>query len=352
MTLEELRIFAISNTLFQPSTLQEAMDTIGFVQADPIRSPARAQDLILRQRVTGYKVGDLDRNYSKLQLEEDFLYAYGFFSPAVSPLLHPKNKKRLTVLEKKLLAFVKEKGQIHPRDLDTEFGNKSKKNWWGGSSKTTKMALDLLHYYGYLRVCGRENGIRTYEVSKIPSLAFSDLERAQKLALLIISILQPVTDVAFRQSINYLRYFYFDREKYTAKYLLDLLLKDGLVVREKVDGVFYIWNPKQCKITPVPEEVKILAPFDPLVWDRARFEHFWGWPYRFEAYTPAAKRIRGYYAMPLLWKDTVIGWVNAKVVNGEINSEIGYSNIQPLGDVFKSELEKELTKFSLFLNLQ
>jgi len=44
-----------------------------------------------------------------------------------------------------------------------------------------------------------------------------------------------------------------------------------------------------------------LAPFDPVVWDRLRFEHLWGWPYRFEAYyTPSAKRVRGYYAMPLL----------------------------------------------------
>jgi uncharacterized protein YcaQ len=51
---------------------------------------------------------------------------------------------------------------------------------------------------------------------------------------------------------------------------------------------------------PAPEDpparVRFLAPFDPLVWDRRRFEHLWGWPYRFEAYTPAARRTRGYYA--------------------------------------------------------
>ena len=51
-------------------------------------------------------------------------------------------------------------------------------------------------------------------------------------------------------------------------------------------------------------------PFDPIVWDRRRFEHLWGWAYRFEAYTPEAKRQFGYYAMPLLWGDRVIGWVN------------------------------------------
>jgi uncharacterized protein len=45
-----------------------------------------------------------------------------------------------------------------------------------------------------------------------------------------------------------------------------------------------------------PDTVRLLAPFDPLVWDRRRFELLWGWAYRFEAYTPSPKRVRGYYA--------------------------------------------------------
>ncbi|MGC4048239.1 MAG: crosslink repair DNA glycosylase YcaQ family protein [Paludibaculum sp.] len=49
--------------------------------------------------------------------------------------------------------------------------------------------------------------------------------------------------------------------------------------------------------------VRLFAPFDPVVWDRLRFETFWGWAYRFEAYTPAPKRVRGYYALPLMWRD-------------------------------------------------
>ena len=56
--------------------------------------------------------------------------------------------------------------------------------------------------------------------------------------------------------------------------------------------------------------MRLLAPFDPIVWDRRRFELFWGWEYRFEAYTPVHKRRLGYYALPLLWRDRVIGWAN------------------------------------------
>ena len=64
--------------------------------------------------------------------------------------------------------------------------------------------------------------------------------------------------------------------------------------------------------------VRFLAPFDPVVHDRDRFELLWGWTYRFEAYTPAPKRKLGYYAMPLLWRDRVIGWANLSVKNGEL----------------------------------
>ena len=62
----------------------------------------------------------------------------------------------------------------------------------------------------------------------------------------------------------------------------------------------------------------LLSPFDPIVWDRRRFELFWGWAYRFEAYTPAPQRVRGYYALPLLWRDQVIGWGNLAVQDGAL----------------------------------
>ena len=63
-------------------------------------------------------------------------------------------------------------------------------------------------------------------------------------------------------------------------------------------------------------EARLLAPFDPIVWDRRRFEHLWGWAYRFEAYTPVRKRQLGYYALPLLWDDRMVGWGNLSVVAG------------------------------------
>src|SRR5215475_7990297 len=67
LTLSELRRQAVA--LAAPLTLARAIVQIEFVQSDPIRSPARAQDLILRHRVADYRAGDLERRYSSLAVE-------------------------------------------------------------------------------------------------------------------------------------------------------------------------------------------------------------------------------------------------------------------------------------------
>ena len=83
LTLDDLRRYAATRTFFAPTTLKRALHKLGFVQADPIRAPARAQDLILRHRVKGYRVGDLERRYSALDVAEDFFINYGFVTTGV-----------------------------------------------------------------------------------------------------------------------------------------------------------------------------------------------------------------------------------------------------------------------------
>jgi uncharacterized protein YcaQ len=98
------------------------------------------------------------------------------------------------------------------------------------------------------------------------------------------------------------------------------------------------------------DEVRLLAPFDPVVWDRRRFEAFWGWAYRFEAYTKPAQRRLGYYALPLLWRDQVIGWGNLAVVEGTLQAELGYvTGRAPRERGFRRALELELERMAQFL---
>src|SRR6201986_2226857 len=95
ITLDELRRLAVRQTLFRPTTLKLALHKFGFVQADPIRAPARAQDLILRHRVNDYRAGDLERNYVSLGIEEDTFVNYGFVTRELQTLMHPRPDVRV-----------------------------------------------------------------------------------------------------------------------------------------------------------------------------------------------------------------------------------------------------------------
>lgn len=196
--LNELRRQAISTSLFRPGTLRQAVERLGFVQADPIRAPAQAQDLIVRHRVKGYRAGDLERHYHRLGLEEDFLYVHGFMPRSTWRLLHPRVAKRLSTLEKRVLEFAASRKRIHPADLEAHFGRKRAANDWGGRSKLTTLALHRLHRFGFLRVVGREKGIRVYEAVPQDYEPLDPAERFRQLALLIAGQLGPIREGTLR----------------------------------------------------------------------------------------------------------------------------------------------------------
>ena len=120
-----------------------------------------------------------------------------------------------------------------------------------------------------------------------------------------------------------------------------------------LEGTTWYWpadeNPRSRRYVP-DEQVRLLAPFDPVVWDRRRFELLWDWVYKFEAYTPAPKRQYGYYALPVLWHDQVVGWANLSVREGELVSSVGYAGKSLARDkVFRGALEDELQRMAAFL---
>src|ERR1700754_836054 len=120
--LDHLRRYAVARSLFKPTTLGRAIGKLGFVQADPIRAPARAQDLTLRHRVAGYRAGDLERAYARLKIDEDCLVNYGFLPRRHLALMHPRVPARRwgTATKRKaadVLAFIREHGPTHPREV-------------------------------------------------------------------------------------------------------------------------------------------------------------------------------------------------------------------------------------------
>jgi len=366
LTLDDLRRFTVARSLFAPTTLPRAMAQMGFVQADPIRAPARAQDLILRHRVKGYRAGDLERRYGSLGIEEDFFVTYGFVTRAVQALMHPRPDLRGPAdgnqpspvaqrkKEKMLLEFVEERGAVHPREVQEHFAHGRVRNYWGGSSHATTQMLDAMHYRGLLRVARREKGIRVYQINRHKPTPLDEAARRARIDALVdvaVNLYAPLPGASLSYYVRRLRYAVpqWQEEITTALRRARERLTQG-----RVEGVDWYWpnedNP--WRASP-PEATRLLAPFDPVVHDRGRFERLWGWVYRFEAYTPAPKRKLGYYALPLLWRDRVIGWGNLAMKNGVLTSELGYVAGRPPRDrAFKRGLDAELERVRVFLRVK
>jgi len=365
ITLDHLRSFAATYSVFPPTTLKRALDRMGYVQADPIRAPARAQDLILRHRVKDYHVGDLERRYEQLAVEEDFFVKYGFVTRSVQALMHPRpdmgvpaqgpapwpaaQRKRARLL----LEFVRERGAVHPREVDDHFAHGTVKNYWGGSSNATTQLLDAMHYCGRLRVVRRESGIRIYMAHQHAVRADDETACRTRIDALVDVVVRLYAPLPGRSLSYFVRCLRFAVPQWQSELTAALKRARQRLAHTSMHGVDWYWpagdDPAK---SAAPGSVRLLSPFDPVVHDRARFELLWGWVYRFEAYTPAAKRQRGYYAMPLLWRDRVIGWGNLSVKDGELLADFGYvAGRPPQERVFHRELEEELGRMRAFLRL-
>jgi uncharacterized protein YcaQ len=356
ITREDLRSFAVRRSLFTPVTLVRAVDKLGFVQADPIRAPARAQDLTLRHRVRNYRAGDLERRYASLGIEEDFFINYGFVSAAVHALMHPREKQpAMPAVPRrrahKVFAFVRERGEVHPRDVDAHFSHGTVTNYWGGSSNATTRMLEDLHYRGWLRVTRRDRGIRVYAVREFAPSAngVSPRERVDALVDVVVNKYAPLPAASLSYVVARLRYAV---PKWRGLLKPALVRARSRLARAHVDGIDWYWPASERpRRRPLDDAVRLLAPFDPIVWDRRRFELFWGWQYRFEAYTPAAKRKFGYYALPMLWRGRVIGWANLSLANAKLVADVGYVAGKPNERLFARELDSELDRVRHFLAL-
>ncbi len=355
LTLDDLRRYAVARSLFAPTTLPQAIKKLGFVQADPIRAPARAQDLTLRHRVINYRAGDLEKRYARLPIEEDFFVNYGFLPRATHALMHPRtartawNKARWAQAQA-VLDFVRTHGQVHPREVDAHFAHGKVKNWFGGNSNASTQLLDGMHYRGLVRIAKREGGVRVYAAREANTVPADPGACLDALVDVVVRKYAPLPELTLNMLVSRLRY---GAPQWTADCRAALARAKARLPQATVDGVRWFWpageNPTSAR-HGVSDDVRLLAPFDPVVWDRRRFELFWGWAYRFEAYTPAPKRVRGYYALPLLWHDQVIGWGNLSWRDGVLDADIGYVSGKAPGGGFKPALRDELARMAAFLS--
>ena len=208
-----------------------------------------------------------------------------------------------------VLDELRDRGPLTAAELTD--GGPSKGPWWGWADG--KAVLEYLWAAGAVSVAGRRNSFeRVYDITErvipatildAPTPSIEDAHRE------LVRTVMRALGVATKRDI--FTYLYLRADRTTTA--IGELVEAGEFQAVEVDG----WKEPAWLMagTRVPRRIDaraLLAPFDPLVFDRDRVERVFGMRYRIEIYTPAPKRVYGYYVMPFLLGDTLVGRVDLK----------------------------------------
>jgi hypothetical protein len=251
------------------------------------------------------------------------------------------------------MEFVRERGAVHPREVEEHFSQGTVTNYWGGSSNATTHLLDAMLHRGMVRVARREAGIRIFAERPPGHGPVDDAERRVRVDTLVDAAVRLYAPLPAARLSYVVRRLRLGVPQWRDELSGALQRARQRLSHARVDGIEWYWPADEDPRDHAPREtVCLLAPFDPVVWDRTRFELLWGWEYRFEAYTPAPRRRLGYYALPVLWHDRVVGWANLAVRDGRLEAELGYARARPRGRGFARALAEELDRMRAFLGLE
>jgi uncharacterized protein YcaQ len=308
-----------------PEATRHAVEHLGYVQIDTINVVERSHHHILFTRIPGYRREDLaTAQTDHKSVFEYWTHAlayvpvrdYRFFLPAMKAYRAKPDNWYGSVTRKDYLALlrrIRRDGALSIRDIDDDVLVEKHHPW--ASKKPSKRAMQLGFYTGDLVVSRRDGMLKTYELTERhfgrerPKPA-SDTQYAQYLL-----------DRALRsQGIVSLDSICYGGLKWKAKVQT---LINGAVRRKELlpveieggDGVKHWVTPEMLEQAPVGAvdgRVHILSPFDPLVIQRPRFKMLFGHDHRFEAYVPAAKRVLGYFALPVTVGDEAVAALDLK----------------------------------------
>jgi uncharacterized protein YcaQ len=284
VSVEEARRIAIRAQLLDGSatSVLETIRRLGYLQIDPISTVAPPQHLVLWSRLgSAYDRAELDR----LLWDEKKLFEWGAFIWPIEDLAlvqaRMRRRRNKYAWERRgneflaanarakrhLLRELERSGPLLSRELDDHATRTWKSHGWYGERNVAVM-LDILHGRGVVAIVGRRNGQRLWDLAErwYPETDTVPLREAERL----------LADRRFR----------------------------ALGVRQTPEG----WEAQpDAADGPVPDRVTLLSPFDRLVHDRDRAEALFGFHYRLEMYVPKLKREYGYYVLPLLVGDRLVG---------------------------------------------
>jgi uncharacterized protein YcaQ len=361
LTLQQARCLQLAaQGLLQPppkaatrAALRACIARMGLLQIDTIHVVARSPYLVLFSRLGAYPQIWLDEALAKGEVFEtwaheacfapkDDLLAHRLYNREARKhwgLEHAQKSHDLQRAElDKLLAHIRDTGPVKTSDFERQEGGGSP--WWGW--KDEKRWLEALFASGELMVARREKFQRVYDLAErvAPQLTSFDLPVTVGAAAPIAQTPASISGVAGVATVAQVGRQFIEKsiaalgitqarwvnDYYRSKPRLkdadlDALVEQGVLLRVRVEAwsVPAYVHASQAELLKKAAANKLeathsalLSPFDPIVWDRERALAMFDFEYRLECYTPEAKRVHGYFVLPILCRGKLIGRLDAK----------------------------------------
>jgi uncharacterized protein YcaQ len=316
--------------------LRRAIDDVGLLQLDSVNILCRSHYVSLFSRLGPYRRATLDRLASHADTDpgpakragrDRVLFEYWGHEASLLPVeLQPLLRWRMARAEKltykpvrrlaaekpelleSVLRTVRERGPICAADIATPL-RKPKNPWFNWSEG--KIALDYLFFAGSVCAAHRVRFERHYDLPEqvLPEAVLdaptpAEDEAQRELLLIAAARLGVATEADLGD--------YFRLPRAESKARVGELVDAGALTPARVEGWSVPAYVTARLPTPAHEARALMTPFDPLVWSRPRTERLVGFRYRIEIYTPAAKRVHGYYVLPFLLGDRLVARIDVK----------------------------------------
>lgn len=317
--------------------LQRVLDTVGLVQIDSVNVLTRSQYLPFFARLGPYDQSLLDRMRDRAprRMVEYWAHEASLMPPRTWPLMdHPRMQRALDGswggmqhvaqehpdLVTAVLAEVEGGPPRTARQIEAALGHERSgaKEDWGWNWSLVKNALEQLFWAGRISSAGRTAQFeRRYAglarvVPKAESETWLDPDRRlppEEAYVELVRIAARANGLATEADLA----DYFRLPRLDVRPALDRLLAAGELEEVRVEGSTRPWYLHERARRPRGVTARaLLSPFDSLVWHRPRAEALFGFRYRLEIYTPAHKRVHGYYVLPFLLGDRLVGRVDLK----------------------------------------
>jgi hypothetical protein len=335
-----------------------AIERIGYVQIDTIAVVERAHHHVLWSRVPNYQPAMLERLVRERQVFEYWFHAaawlpmseYRFSLPRMREMNGERNwfdgcNKRLM---RQILSRVEADGPLRARDFDDERASNS--GWWDW--KPAKQALEQLFMQGELMVTARDGFQKVYDLPErvLPDWVDTRQPSLDEFAAHLIDTTLRAHGFATLISMTYLRKG--QRLREAVKRQLQQRIETGTLIRQPLSKKFEIYVDPELLETRAPRsvaQVRILSPFDNLVIQRQRCRDIFGFDFQIECYLPKPQRQFGYFCLPLLLRDRLVGRLDCKAHRAEARLEVRSVHLEhPVGDDFPELLAAALQSYAAF----